>query len=203
MNLTFRPVTELVPQFLGDKRNERMQQQQGLAQHQVLDREAVRLRRRVLELGLRHLDVPVAEVVPEKPVDRLHGRAELELPKQRSTSRVVPSRRSRMAWSSASNFAGSIRRKMASSEELSPASPLIWRKRQAFQSLLQKFLPLSIRSSWKADVLPWGAIDTMPKRRPSAPYFSIRSSGSGELPSDFDILRPCCVADDAGEVDMP
>jgi hypothetical protein len=70
-------------------------------------------------------------------------------------------------------------------------SPLIWRKRHAFQSLLQKFFPLSMRSSWKRMSCPCGAIDTMPKRRPSAPYLAIRSSGSGELPSDFDILRPC------------
>ena len=31
----------------------------------------------------------------------------------------------------------------------------------------------------------------MPKRSPSAPYFAIKSSGSGELPNDFDIFRPC------------
>ena len=29
-----------------------------------------------------------------------------------------------------------------------------------------------------------------PKRNPSAPYLAIRSSGSGELPRLFDILRP-------------
>ena len=38
---------------------------------------------------------------------------------------------------------------------------------------------------------PIGAIRIRPKRNPSAPYFVIKSSGSGELPNDFDILRPC------------
>ena len=30
----------------------------------------------------------------------------------------------------------------------------------------------------------------IPTRTPSAPYFSIKSIGSGELPNDLDILRP-------------
>ena len=30
-----------------------------------------------------------------------------------------------------------------------------------------------------------------PKRSASAPNLAMRSSGSGEFPSDFDILRPC------------
>jgi hypothetical protein len=42
---------------------------------------------------------------------------------------------------------------------LSPAAPLIWRKRQAFHSLLQKFLPDSMRSSWKRMSCPCGAIE--------------------------------------------
>ena len=40
-------------------------------------------------------------------------------------------------------------------------------------------------------VLPVGALRITPKRSASAPYLAMRSSGSGELPSDFDILRPC------------
>ena len=95
-----------------------------------------------------------------------------------------------MAWSSASKRVGLRRERIRDTEELSAISPLIWRKRHAFQSLLQKFFPPSMRSSWKRMSCPWGAIDTMPKRRPSAPYFAMRSRGSGELPSDFDILRP-------------
>ena len=38
--------------------------------------------------------------------------------------------------------------------------------------------------------LPAGAESIMPMRTPSAPYFSIRPMGSGELPRLFDILRP-------------
>ena len=74
-----------------------------------------------------------------------------------------------MAWSSASNFDGSRRERIAFRDELSSAGPLIWRNRQAFQSLLQKFFPPSIRSSWNRMSWPWGAMETIPKRRPSAP----------------------------------
>ena len=38
--------------------------------------------------------------------------------------------------------------------------------------------------------LPAGAASIIPMRTPSAPYVAIKSNGSGELPSDFDILRP-------------
>src|SRR4030081_3618929 len=68
--------------------------------------------------------------------------------------------------------------------------PCIWRKRAAFQSFVAKLRPSSICFSSKAMSCPLGAIRISPKRKPSAPYFAIRSSGSGELPSDFDILRP-------------
>ena len=73
------PVTELMPELLRDKGNERMQQQQGLTQHQILDRKTRRLGGRILQLRFRHLHIPVAKIVPEKTVERLHGRAELKL----------------------------------------------------------------------------------------------------------------------------
>src|SRR5258708_6719288 len=72
-------IAEQVPQLLGDERREGVQQQQRLAQHQVLDGEAVRLGGRVLQLGLGNLHIPVAEIIPEKTVERLYRRAELEL----------------------------------------------------------------------------------------------------------------------------
>ena len=65
-----------------------MQQQERLAEHKVLDRQAVGLRVLGLQLRLRDLDVPVAEVIPEKPVEGLGRRAELEGREARSTSRV-------------------------------------------------------------------------------------------------------------------
>ena len=58
------------------------------------------------------------------------------------------------------------------------------RNRQTFQSLLQKFLPCSMRSSENLMSWPLGAILMIPWRKPSAPYFSIKSSGSGELPGE-------------------
>ena len=38
---------------------------------------------------------------------------------------------------------------------------------------------------------PAEALKSNPTRTPSAPNFSINSNGSGELPSDLDILRRC------------
>ena len=46
--------------------HEGVQQQQCLAQHEVLNRETVSLGRRVLQFRLRYLHVPVAKIVPEK-----------------------------------------------------------------------------------------------------------------------------------------
>ena len=60
----------------------------------------------------------------------------------------------------------------------------------AFQILLLKLRPCSHSASSKRISLPAGAESIMPIRTPSAPYCSINSMGSGELPSDFDILRP-------------
>ena len=70
----------------------------------------------------------------------------------------------------------------------------------AFQSLLQKLRPSSICFSSKRMSCPAGAMRIMPKRSPSAPYFAIRSSGSGELPNDLRHLASLLVANDAGEI---
>ena len=61
-------VAEEPPELLGDKRDERMQQKQGLAEHEILDGQAVVPGRLSLQLRFGDLDVPVAEIVPEKPV---------------------------------------------------------------------------------------------------------------------------------------
>ena len=50
--------------------------------------------------------------------------------------------------------------------------------------------PSDLFASSKRISLPAGAASIIPIRTPSAPYLSISSNGSGELPSDFDILRP-------------
>ncbi len=63
-------------------------------------------------------------------------------------------------------------------------------RRKAFHILLQKLRPCSQRESSYIMSLPAGAPSISPMRTPSAPNLSIRSRGSGELPSDFDILRP-------------
>ena len=47
-----------------------------------------------------------------------------------------------------------------------------------------------METSSKRKSLPTGAMRISPKRSPSAPYFSISSTGSGEFPNDFDIFRP-------------
>src|SRR5690606_18141811 len=67
--------------------------------------------------------------------------------------------------------------------------PLI--KRNEFQILLVKFRPCSHKDSSNNKSLPAGELNNIPTRTPSAPYFSISSSGSGEFPKDLLILRPC------------
>ncbi len=66
----------------------------------------------------------------------------------------------------------------------------IIRKRLAFQILLAKLRMASHFSTKKRVSLP-GALPVIRlKRRASAPYFSVISSGSMPLPKDLDILRP-------------
>ena len=60
----------------------------------------------------------------------------------------------------------------------------------AFHSLFAKNLPFSSRFSSNSRSWPVG-VCTMQKRTLSAPYLSIIASGSGELPSDLLIFRPC------------
>ena len=62
--------------------------------------------------------------------------------------------------------------------------------RNAFHILLQKLRPCSHSLSSYIISFPAGAASIRPMRTPSAPYWAIKSSGSGELPSCFDILRP-------------
>jgi len=63
-------------------------------------------------------------------------------------------------------------------------------KRNAFHILLLKLRPCSHNASSNKISFPAGAASIIPIRTPSAPYLSISSNGSGELPKDFDILRP-------------
>ena len=74
----FGSVAELVPQFLGDKGDEGVQQQQRLAQDHILDRETGGLGVGRLEFRLRDFHIPVTKIVPEKSVERLHRRTEFE-----------------------------------------------------------------------------------------------------------------------------
>src|SRR5699024_12651702 len=63
------------------------------------------------------------------------------------------------------------------------------RNRKAFQILLANLRPCLHSCSSKSKSFPAGEEKSMPARTPSAPYCSISLMGSGELPSDFDILR--------------
>ena len=60
----------------------------------------------------------------------------------------------------------------------------------AFHILLQKFLPCSICASSYRISFPAELHRSIPRRTASAPYLSIRSSGSGELPRVLDIFLP-------------
>ena len=63
-------------------------------------------------------------------------------------------------------------------------------RRKAFHILLQKLRPCSQSLSSYKMSLPAGAANIIPIRTPSAPYVEIKSSGSGEFPSDLDIFLP-------------
>src|SRR5690606_31126007 len=67
--------------------------------------------------------------------------------------------------------------------------PLI--KRKAFQILFVNALPWLHNSSSNKMSLPAEADNNKPQRTPSAPNFSIKSNGSGELPNDLDIFLRC------------
>ena len=67
--------------------------------------------------------------------------------------------------------------------------PLISLK--AFQILLANPFPWLHNSSSNKMSFPAEALNNNPTRTPSAPNFSINPNGSGEFPSDLDILRPC------------
>ena len=61
--------------------------------------------------------------------------------------------------------------------------------RAAFQSLFVSCNPCAIRSSLK--LTSWAEdMASRPQRTASAPYFSMSTSGSGELPRLLLILRP-------------
>ena len=68
--------------------------------------------------------------------------------------------------------------------------PLAWQKRVAFHSLVAKLRYPSTRFSSILMSRPWLSIAAMKKRSASAPYWSIRPSGSTTLPFDFDIFCP-------------
>jgi len=70
--------------------------------------------------------------------------------------------------------------------------PCICRKRAAFQSfVVQKFRPSSTFFSSKRMSAPERRTPHHTKAQRIRAVAAMRSSGSGELPSDFDILRPC------------
>ena len=50
-----------------------MQQQQGLSQHEILEREAIRFRVRGLEFRFGDFDVPITEIIPEKAKTNMVG----------------------------------------------------------------------------------------------------------------------------------
>src|SRR5690606_4256430 len=63
-------------------------------------------------------------------------------------------------------------------------------KRNAFHTLFVKLRPCSHCELSNGKSFPAGDEIKIPIRTPSAPYWFIKSIGSGELPNDLDILRP-------------
>ena len=70
---------EVVPEFFRDEGGEGVEQEEGLAETEVLNGEAGFFFGRVLEFGLGGLDVPVAEVVPDEGVEALGDGVEFEV----------------------------------------------------------------------------------------------------------------------------
>src|SRR5437588_7169023 len=71
----------MLPEFLRDKRHERMKQAKGLIENadRAIQHRALRdLRLVTIKPPLDHLDVPVAEVVPEEIVENLRRLVDLE-----------------------------------------------------------------------------------------------------------------------------
>jgi len=77
--ILLRAVAEQVPELFRDERRHRVEEQEELAQHEVLDREAVADERGIAQARLGGLDVPVAEVAPEEGVEALGVGRELVL----------------------------------------------------------------------------------------------------------------------------
>ena len=162
------------------------------------------LRLRVLELRLRHLDVPVAEVVPEKSVERLGGRAELEF----AEAAVDLARRRRAA---ARGWRG--RRRRTSPGRAGRGWPRArscrpWARSSGGSGRRSR---ACCRSSCRPRSAPPGSGCPGPGARSRRCRTGGRRrrtcrsgrAGRANCPSDFDILRPCGVADDAREIDVP
>jgi hypothetical protein len=65
-----------VPEFFGDEGGEGGEEEEELAEDEVLDGEDVGAGGGVLDAGFRDFDIPVAKVIPEKGVEALGGGGE-------------------------------------------------------------------------------------------------------------------------------
>ena len=135
----------------------------------------------LVEARLDQLEVPVAQLRPERVVELERGVREAEA--------VVRARsRSRSAAPAARRSSGP-RPSLAAAGSGSTSDTRSRISREAFQSLLARSRPCLTRSSLKRTSCVED-IASRPKRSASAPCSSIRSSGSMPVPSDFDIRRP-------------
>ena len=75
------PLRQPMPQFFGQKRHHRMQQPQRRLEHRknIAPRRQRNFAIRVSELRLHPLDVPIAEIAPEKLIDRLASLVKTEI----------------------------------------------------------------------------------------------------------------------------
>ena len=72
-----RAVAEQVPEFFRDEGRDRVQEQEELAEDEVLHGETIIDQRGVAQSGFRGFDVPVAEVAPEERIETLRVGGEL------------------------------------------------------------------------------------------------------------------------------
>ena len=128
---------DLLPQLLGDERDERMREAQHRFQHANQRAARAALHRLVAraQLDLGQLDVPVAVLVPDEPIDRSWRRCRGG--SRRSPARLRPRRAAAGSRSSDRPPRASPASPLASRPQSLP-STFISTKRVAFQSLLQK-----------------------------------------------------------------
>ena len=192
-----------VPDFFRDERHHRMQQPQRrlkqIDQIRACDSRRSRVRA-LLEVQPRldQLEIPIAELAPEKIVDAIRRLIEticlqrlVHVLRRAIEARKNPAVFERLQRRNPAMPAWRDGRPRAVAPGRSPGSirsTFMNMKRAAFQILLAKLRYPAVRLSLNAISVPGAAIDASVKRVASVPYCPITSIGSSTFPLVFDIF---------------